>query len=235
MKKTALASLLAFSLLAAACGNEEPGGGPDTPAETPTPGETARLLPLAVGAAWTYRITDGTTGEVTEKTTAVEAREAVGGEKADVEAFRVRTEKAEGWTISWQQDLGSAIVRHREMAYREDTTLKEEEYFLPSKLRIDETPSRLAAGASWEERYTEKRIDGDDGTVTTEDKVETWTVEAVDEEITVPAGTFTTVRVKREGSSSDGATIKTWWFAPGVGKVKEIGGQTEELVSYDVP
>jgi hypothetical protein len=27
---------------------------------------------------------------------------------------------------------------------------------------------------------------------------------------------------------------KTYWYVPGVGKVKETGGQTEELVSFDV-
>ena len=233
MRKLLLTNLLLISLGAAACGTGEPGG--NDPDATPTPGDEVRLLPLAVGAMWTYRVTDGESGELKDKTTAVEAIESVGGEKGDVEAFRVRTEKTEGWTISWQQDLGSAIVRHREQAWREEGTMKEEEYFLPSKLRVDETPSRVTVDATWQETYTEKRIDGDDGTFTTEDKVETWTVEAVDEEVTVPAGTFKAIRVRREGSSSDGATLKTWWFAPGVGKIKETGGQTEELVSYDLP
>ena len=31
-----------------------------------------------------------------------------------------------------------------------------------------------------------------------------------------------------------GSNLKTYWYVPGVGKVKETGGQTEELVSYEV-
>lgn len=31
-----------------------------------------------------------------------------------------------------------------------------------------------------------------------------------------------------------GSTAKTYWYVRGVGKVKEIGGQTEELSSFEV-
>ena len=54
---------------------------------------------------------------------------------------------------------------------------------------------------------------------------------AVGESVTVPAGTFTdTVVLEKIG----GSVLKTYWFARGVGKVKETGGQTEELVEYGV-
>ena len=48
--------------------------------------------------------------------------------------------------------------------------------------------------------------------------------------VTVPAGTFDAVVLIK--STATGS--KTYWYVPGVGKVKETGGQTEELVSFDV-
>jgi hypothetical protein len=36
--------------------------------------------------------------------------------------------------------------------------------------------------------------------------------------------------LQKAGSS----TAKTYWYVRGIGKVKETGGQTEELVSYEV-
>ena len=57
-----------------------------------------------------------------------------------------------------------------------------------------------------------------------------WTVDAVSQMVTVPAGTFRAIVLTKAGGSS----LKTYWYVPGVGKVKETGGQTEELVSYEV-
>jgi hypothetical protein len=48
--------------------------------------------------------------------------------------------------------------------------------------------------------------------------------------VTVPAGTFHALILQKAGSS----VAKTYWFVRGVGKVKETGGQTEELVEYHV-
>jgi hypothetical protein len=47
--------------------------------------------------------------------------------------------------------------------------------------------------------------------------------------VTVPAGTFTTLRVHRTDS---GATA---WFARGVGKVKQVSSSKVELVSFSIP
>lgn len=54
-------------------------------------------------------------------------------------------------------------------------------------------------------------------------------------EVTVAAGTFTTLQFERNNA---GGEIKQFWFAPGVGKVLERNnksGATEELVDYDIP
>jgi hypothetical protein len=222
--------LISISLFVAlsqlACGSDDPdasdGGGQS--------GE--RLLPMKVGASWTYRITDPSTGATGNKMSTVEVSEDVGGAKAGTIAMRVRTEKLDGVTVSWQEDVGTGIIRHREQAFDLGENLLLEETYSPHKLRIDETTNHLSSGASWTETYEETVTDAN-GTRTVS-KSESWTVEAVDESITVPAGTFTTVRLRKVGSGL-GASDKTYWFAPGVGKIKETGGQTEELMAYQIP
>ena len=59
--------------------------------------------------------------------------------------------------------------------------------------------------------------------------MDTWRVVALDEMVTVPAGTFSAVVIEKVG----GTSTKRYWFARGVGKVKEQSGtQLEELKSY---
>ncbi len=194
-----------------------------------------RLLPLAIGASWTYRVTDTGTGEVGTKQNVVEALEDVGGAKAGVTAFRVRTSKPSGKsTVSWQEDTGSAIVRHREQERDVDAVVTLDEHFVPGKLRVDEAPAHLTLGARWDERYSEVAHDPAGGADVTVEKTDRWTVESIDDAVTVPAGSFACVRLRREGQTT--ASDKTYWFARGVGKVKEVGGgQTEELASYARP
>jgi hypothetical protein len=67
-------------------------------------------------------------------------------------------------------------------------------------------------------------------TTTTKDEV--WMVEAVDEMLTVSAGTFLTLRVRK---TTSGNADNTYWFAKGVGKVQEMGEQVETLTSYLIP
>src|SRR5689334_7028610 len=63
-----------------------------------------RLLPLAVGTTWTYRVTPGAGAAPVLKKNTVLAYEDVGGAKAGTNAFRIRTEKTDGATVSWQED-----------------------------------------------------------------------------------------------------------------------------------
>jgi hypothetical protein len=191
-----------------------------------------RLLPLAVGNRWTYRVTDQD-GTVVDKKTSVEAYEDAGGRKAGTMAFRIRTEKTDGVTVSWQQDRCDAVARHHEQGFLLDGGLESDEYYQPYKLRIDETEAHVASGASWVLGFTEVAVDPVTKAETSKAKTETWSVEGVGEVITVPAGTFTCLHVRKVGLE-DGQADKQFWFAPGVGKVKEVGSQTEELVEYEV-
>jgi hypothetical protein len=225
--------LLAAAPLVAACGGEEVPETPDGGAITCTAPASERLLPLAVGTVWTYRVTP-LGGAPVEKTSTVEAYEDVGERKAGVVAYRVRTEKTDGVTVSWQEDRCTQILRHREQSFDMAGTQLDDQFYVPAKLRVDESEARLAPGVSWTTSYSEVSVDPLTGNTLTKSKTETWTVEAIDEQVTVPAGTFTTVRVRRVGQDA-GQADKTFWFARGVGKVKEQGDQLEELVAVVQP
>lgn len=209
-------------------GEDGPAGPAPDAGPCPTEG---RYFPLAQGATWTYEVRDPS---VETKTTTVGPLEDVGGSKAGTMAFRVTTTKTGGSTVSWQQDTGSAILRHREQDLSGVTHT--EEWFDPYKLRIDEAPAHITPSASWAESYIETATEIGTGNTTTTSKTEEWTVVAVDEVVAVPAGTFCALRLRRlSASSGAGASDKTFWFARGVGKIKETGSQTEQLTSYSLP
>jgi hypothetical protein len=220
------------ALLLAACGEEQAGEG------TPDAGSTAcatpaaeRLLPLAVGRRWTYQVSeDG--GPATIKATTVEILEDVGGTKAGTVAYRVRTEKIDGVTVSWQEDTCDGIVRHREQSFDLAGALDSDQYYVPGKPRVDDTAAHRTAGATWVTEYTEVEEDPVTGAIKTTSKADRWTVEAVDEEVTVPAGTYRALRLHRVGEE-DGQAEKRYWFAPGVGKLREEGSQLEELAAVE--
>jgi len=194
---------------------------------------TGPLLPWKVGNRWTYRVTDK--GVVSEKTTTIEAEEAVGGTgpSKDVRAFRVNTLKDDGTdqTISWQGVVGDKVVRYREQALLQTGgELELEEHWAPYKLHIDGSAEHVAADAKWVEAYEETKILSN-GTSTTASQRDAWAVDQADATVTVPAGTFEHAIVFTKAGGTD---LKMYWYVRGVGKVKETGGQTEELESYQV-
>lgn len=232
-----LSTLTLTGALAAGCGSGEPGDGEGTPTATPTATGTptagfVSYLPLKQGATWTWQTTDADDAEMGSKTSTVEARETVPG--GTIEVWRVRSVKEDGdYTISWQQDTGTQIVRHREEEYQVGDVKRSEESYDPGKLRIDVSPEKMVVGATWSTTFNETIYDAATGTTTTHARSDQWTVEALDESVSVPAGTFQCLRIRRIGTEA-GQSDKTFWFAQGVGKVKEAGGQEEVLMSYSI-
>lgn len=193
---------------------------------------TGPLLPWKVGNSWTYRVTES--GIIGTKTTTIGDLEPVGGTgpNADKMANKVVTTKRDATdrTESWQTLVGDNVVRYREKAFSASTgLLEEEEHWMPHKLHIDGTAEHLVKGVSWLEIYQETKLPVNSPPATSEAR-DRWTVTSDDEEITVPAGTFHAVVVQKAGGSS----FKTYWYVPGIGKVKETGGQVEELVSFEL-
>jgi hypothetical protein len=211
-----------------ACNQDDPPGEAPGGDASATAGEF--LLPWATGNSWTYQVTED--GEVTTKVTTVGAVEPVMGSGPNQAVLANRTVTTKGErdeTVSWQERVGDRVIRHREQSFKASTgELDVEEHWDPHKLHIDGSAERIVAGAHWTESYAETKSLGAGGT-TSAQRTDQWSVKAADEEVTVPAGTFRAVVFEKKSTD-----IKTYWYAPGVGKVKETGGQTEELVSYQV-
>lgn len=187
------------------------------------------LLPLAKGNAWTYKVTKE--GKTSTKVLTVEAEETVGGEgpASDARAFRVASTKdGKADAVTWEALEGKKFVRYREQELSKSGAVKSETHWDPPRLTVDGTSAHVAKRATWSEEYAETVIeDGDDKT---SDEKDSWSVDAVDETVTVPAGTFRALVLRRQG----GSKAKTFWYVKGVGKVKEDGDELEELVSYEL-
>jgi hypothetical protein len=191
------------------------------------------LLPLATGNRWTYLVTDSLGS--TTKTQTVMLEESVGGSgpSASTSAFRMVTKKGVGGTdetISWQARVGTRVVRYREQSFGAMSgQLELEEHWAPYKLRVDESAEHTLAGASWLEIDQETKLPVG-GTPTTVEVRERWTVTAERQMVTVQGQSYEVMIVTKAGGSE-----KTYWWARGIGKVKEIGpNQIEELMSYQV-
>ena len=192
--------------------------------------------PMAVGASWTYTITDSTTGTVADKATTVEAYELVGdADHSGVMAFRLNTARLDGSDLIWQAQEGDRFVRYRDESYDASGVLTQDQWYVPSRLRLDVSAAHATTGATWTETFTQHTLDVTAGTPASSSlKSESWSVVSADESVTVPAGTFDhCLHVHRVASGS--GTDKHYWFARGVGKVKETGGHTEELKAYSLP
>lgn len=210
------------------------GAGGNAAGEAGAPSVVEALLPWKEGYSWTYEVNDG--GTLSTKVTTVGPLEMVGGSgpSKTLMANRVITKKGASGndeTRSWQAAAGDRVLRYREQSFSAATgDLKQEEHWDPHKIHIDGTPARLIAGAAWTESYDETKLPVGMTPVTTQVE-DDWICLAEAESVTVPAGTFTTVVFRK--TSQSGAT-KTYYYARGVGKVKEVGAQVEQLVSYDV-
>ena len=224
-----LALSLSASSLSLACGSDAPPPGSGDGG----PKATGPVLPWKVGNRWTYRVTDG--GTVTTKETIIEEETTVGGDgpNASKLAYRVVTRKQDGQdqTVSWQIDEGDRVLRYREQSFHASTgDLELEEYWDPYKLHIDGTDEHTELGVKWLESYDETKAPVG-GSATTGEARDLWSVDGVGEEVTVPFGTFgDCIIYQKVGGSSP----KLYWYVRGVGKVKETGSQTEELVDYEL-
>jgi hypothetical protein len=104
-------------------------------------------------------------------------------------------------------------------------------------MRLDETAAHLVVGTTWTETIADTKTRSTGAVVSATVTVK-WTVEAINETVTVPAGTFSCLRVHRVETASAIDTTggdNVFWFARGVGKVKETGPVDHELLGYCYP
>jgi hypothetical protein len=234
MKKAILGALMAMVL--AGCGGPGIKGGPDEdgvivdPPPPPVRTEEPTLWPLTVGTVWSYKITDDKKGVFTKRV------EVMGKKTVDVpgvgsiEATHVRSEQPSRVEHSYQLDSNGVVMRVLEEDFVEGA-LEKATWWKPS------TVKSLSARreASWEYKVqvseTQKKADG---TQKTQQETYTWIVLG-EESVTVPAGTFTALKVRRERTFEDTeAKVRTYWLVPGIGKVREDGERLEELTGADI-
>jgi hypothetical protein len=129
--------------------------------------------------------------------------------------------------------------------YREelnDDELQATAAYDPGFVRFDHAWVMRADG--YEETLSYNRVERDaEGTVTANGaRSHDYTIEAHDDTVTVPAGTFEDcLRVRRSRvRTGNAAPVEgdedLFWFCPNVGKVREqdtVSLETEELVSYE--
>jgi hypothetical protein len=225
--------LLAIALPVSGCGSGSSGAASSSSATT-ADGATAppgNYLPLSVGMSWTYNITS-VSGGTGQGTITVEAAE--NAPMAGQPSLRVHTTLLDGGTMAWDQTSGSSIVRSEEQQLSQTGSVIVDKQYMPPIAVLDQAAAHLTAGASWTESYMELKTPSTKGKATKEQAV--WTVESVDDSITVAAGTYTCIRISRNHTTSKTPSTNVEWYAVGVGKVRETGAgqnsdQTLELAS----
>lgn len=119
----------------------------------------------------------------------------------------------------------------------------------PGFMRFSDAWLDAEIGDTFIEEYDRTETDVGEAAKPTRARAHRFTVEALSEDVTVPAGVFRNcLRVRRERALDlieDAGTAlaqeeqeKLFWFAAGVGKVREenlITGSTEVLSAYEVP
>lgn len=231
MRSTSRSSLafLVVGLLACGGGGAGDGGGPpvvDPPVEDPPPlsGEPV-LAPLAAGTRWTYTVTDPLRGTF-EKDVQVIGSEQVPDSTA--RAMRVRDLEPSQEETSWLEVRGGYLLRHREED-RKAGALVRATTWSPA------APKALAASApagfSADVSVRESEWLATTGATAEKVQIYRFTVVAVGVQVTVPAGTFTCLQVDRLRVDKL-EPKRTYWLAPGVGKVREEGERVEQLTAF---
>jgi hypothetical protein len=244
--------------LAAACGgssggSDGAGGAGGFGVDLPT---AESLYPEKVGNSWTYLVTPVAVDLPSYKVVTIDAMEMVGGTGASAArpAYRHTTCKSAPTieacgmppsatnkidkTVGWLGMVDKILGNYREQSFRKMTdVLVEEDHWEPYRTKIDMSPAHTVLGAEWTEKYKEFKQPVA-GASTSTNQTETWAVRGVDETVTItpPGGAPKAYPhcLKVTHTTNSGSTTKTFWYARGIGKVKETGAQTEELIDYKV-
>jgi hypothetical protein len=201
------------------------------------PGATDSRFPLAAGASWTYRHTSLTKDPWNEvasmSDTTYEGKPAfILEDEEDAEGAQTRSTFVVEGTGVWR-------------AYREvhvNDALALQVKYDPPFLRYDEGWTKVGQSQTLDDDWTQTCIMTSvaskcaPGAVQTGKTTHRYTVVDTHVDITVPAGKFDAIEIER--FNPDASETRRFWFAPGVGKVREEdveSGAVEELADFLVP
>jgi hypothetical protein len=219
--------LLTVLSSAVACGSSGGEADPDAGQTDGCQFASTRYLPYEAGNWWRWRVTDVNDPALME----TKRQEIAAGSSADT--FVQTTTKANGKTVSDVKVTADTVMQLLQKDLSPTDVVERVTTYAPGKLRIDESAAHTMAGAAWDESFTETEMPTG-GAQVSETITERWTVVGVDVDCAVPAGAFKCLHLRRVrivgGPTGGEAKQKEFYFARGVGKVKETGGQTEELL-----
>ena len=200
-------------------------GGDTIRTDNPPSGEKT-LAPLGTGARWTYRVTDPLRDAPFDKVVEVAGPQQI--PESSATAILVVDSEPTQEERAWLVERNGLVLRAREEDWRAGALVRKTTW-------TPEAPKTLAADAplGWTHRETvsESEWHASDGLTAVKDQIYEFTVVGTNVQVTVPAGTFTCLKVTRVRLDKPG-TDRTYWLAPDVGKVREEGERTEELVEY---
>ena len=223
---------VALASMAWACGSDPaaPGGNVSQPVVPDPPPAQHSLWPLTQGSSWTYRITDPVTGTFPKDVT-VQGPAQVSDKGAS--AIAVVSVQPHIEEHSWQIVVDGKVLRLREEDRKNGQPVRDVTWQPSLMMKALSDPK----SAGWTETVTLVETERNllTGAVDEKEKVYAWTVEAVNQTVTTPAGTFTNaIKLKRSRPDKTDWETRTYWLVPGVGKVREEGERLEELTRYDV-
>ena len=94
-------------------------------------------------------------------------------------------------------------------------------------------PAHLAMSAAWDESYTQIDYDASDLETARVPTTEHWEVLGVDVDCSSPLGDFKCLHIRRTRTQG-GVAVKEYLLARGIGKIREDGGQIEQLTACSV-
>jgi len=212
--------------LCASCGGEEPSG-------------SGEYYPMSVGDYWVYEETGVYSGSTTTLRYEVTGEETLTLEHADGprDVFVVENTfpgTSDEYRLQYVEDDGTRAVRIKHEIFDATQTLTKVREYDPGFLRFDR--SRIGKDEQWTEELVEY-TDTLDGTPVQNKQVQ-YQYKVIDrhQTVTVEAGTFDCLVIERSVVYGTVGEVKVYYFAPGVGKIKEIteNDKEENLVAYQV-
>jgi len=198
-------------------------------------GSTADYFPLVDGASWTYLHTHA--DQTTRNETVTLGATTYQGQPGFLAVETPNASGAHDETVLVR--MGGSVVRIAGESFAGAALVLATTYTNPGFVRFDDAWLTRADGYAEDRMYTRTETDANGLNPVVDARTHHFTVEAHDQSVTVGAGTFNgvlQVRRDRVGRTTD--SNKQFWFAPGVGKIKEVDlttGDVEELATYAIP